>query len=47
MYEGLIQKVGFFVKQILGSVEKEAESVRKDAVFCSAPRTFTFSPETI
>ncbi len=47
MYKGLIQKVGFFVKQILGSVEKGAKSVRKDVVFCSARRTFTFSPETI
>ncbi len=47
MYRGLIQNVGFFVKQILGSVEKEAESVQEDFIFCSARRTFTVSPEII
>jgi len=47
MYKGLIQKVGFFVKQILGSAEKEAESVRKDVVFRSVRRTYTFSTETV
>ncbi len=47
MYKGLIQKVGFFVKQILGPAEKETEPVRKDVVFRSVRRTPTFAPKNI